>query len=357
MKILHVIDTLNVGGAERMFVDIANMQHEANLHVEILLLYKSGKLESDLNKDIKIHHLNRSNKLSLAKLYQTNELCKNFDIVHVHMRHNMRYVGLANMLFGGKQKLVFHDQYGDIEQDKKIPFMLDVFIKKHFYIGIHDDLVNWARAIQKTNNKSLKLPNISITPTIYPNKKSQESQHRKLIMVANFRNPKNHLLAVDTLSKLRAYGDYSIDFYGNINDEQYNDRVMARIKELNLTAHINIISGVSDIQSKLSEYDLAIHTSTRESGPIVLLEFMGQNLPFLSYTTGEVCNTLGETLKNNFINSLSPESWAKRISEIMEEKKTVNLAALKEEFYGKEQYLNKCLQFYKQVLDNKHAEQ
>ena len=62
MKILQVIDTLNVGGAERVFVDICNILNENQVDVSALFILKGGVLQDKIKSGILIYELNRKSR-------------------------------------------------------------------------------------------------------------------------------------------------------------------------------------------------------------------------------------------------------------------------------------------------------
>ncbi|WP_418637698.1 glycosyltransferase, partial [Winogradskyella sp.] len=109
MKVLQVIDKLNVGGAERVCVDLTNLMFEKNINVSILTFDSKGKLQEDLHQQIFKINLNRKNKYNILKAYRLSKIIKQYDIVHVHMRHVYRYVKLVSLLFFVKTPVILHD--------------------------------------------------------------------------------------------------------------------------------------------------------------------------------------------------------------------------------------------------------
>ena len=64
MKILHVIDTLDIGGAEKIAITLANIFEEQGHKVGILVILSSDhQLIKLVNTNVKIYYLNRKNKL------------------------------------------------------------------------------------------------------------------------------------------------------------------------------------------------------------------------------------------------------------------------------------------------------
>ena len=90
-----------------------------------------------------------------------------------------------------------------------------------------------------------------------------------------------------------------------------------------------MISDELNIQSKLSNYQIAIHVAHSESGPLVLMEYLIQGLPFLAHKTGEVADVLYSELPECFVNSLEKHEWNRKLeflrSNMPDEKKMKNL--------------------------------
>lgn len=110
LKVLHIIDNLYAGGAERMMANLCNWQYEEGLSVKAAIISGIGNdLLDIIHKEIPVHVIGRKKRLgynSASKLYS---LIKENDIIHVHMRHNYRYVRLITFWIRNKVKIILHD--------------------------------------------------------------------------------------------------------------------------------------------------------------------------------------------------------------------------------------------------------
>ena len=70
MKILHVIDVLDVGGAECVLVDLSNILYENGVNVSVCTIVKPGDMADKLNNGIEHYNIRRKTKFSLLKMYQ-----------------------------------------------------------------------------------------------------------------------------------------------------------------------------------------------------------------------------------------------------------------------------------------------
>lgn len=341
MRVLQVTDRLNIGGAEKVLVNLANMLHDKKIPVAVMVFERGYPLEAQLNATIPFYNLERRSKYALYKLLQLNRYCRQYDIVHVHMRHCYAYVRLAQLLFGGKYKIVFQDHYGDIENDKSVPWHLRGLFHPKYYIGVSRTLTDWARNALHIPDKHAFLLSNTIVPEKSVAYKKIGSEKRVLI-VSNIRPTKNILYAVRLLKTLRLSGDV----YGNVGDRAYYDEVMNEIGN----ADIRIIQDVTDFKNLYGKYAMALHCATSETGPLVLLEYMAYGIPFVAYKTGEVAAQVGDELPECFMHTFNMDEWVERIDEISSSPDlSGRLRTLFEKYFAPETYIERCLEIYKSV--------
>ena len=142
---LVILDTMN------FWMDIAMPDLLETIKMVDLILVNDGELANSLDKNIPIIRLNRHNKYSLRTMHKCVKILRNYELIHVHMRHNYRYIQLIKRVFFVKTKVILHDHYGNIDIDKSVPFGLRSILKPTYYIGVSKTLLSWA------SNK-LKLP-------------------------------------------------------------------------------------------------------------------------------------------------------------------------------------------------------
>lgn len=340
MKVLHVIDRLNIGGAEKVFVDITRLLAEDGIAVGALLFQAGYPLESQLHPGVRLHVLNRRNKYSIAKLYATHNICKQYDIVHVHMRHCYTYVRLSQLLFGGGYKIVLHDHNGF---QFAVPRGLKGVFKPRYYIGVSSDLCKWAVEKLLIPQQHVFVLKNTVIPDGTINYQWDPNRNKALI-VSNFRKVKNLEFAVRLFKKI----DWGLTMYGNRQgDASYFNAIAAEVNDL---PNIEIKEGITKFADLYSQYDFAIHTSTAESGPLVLLDYMAYGIPFLSYKTGEVAEIVGNDLPMCFIDSFNETEWIKRMEDIK------NIPGISEKlrttfnkYFSPKAYIKECLSIYQSV--------
>lgn len=355
MRILHIIDSLNVGGAERVLVDLCNTLQNGGLSVSVLVLTSQDSLRKYLDPRISYFNLNRKTKWNPVSLYKLHRICHNFDLIHVHLRYNLRYVGLAKLIFGGVYKILLHDHFGDIEQDKRVPWGIRFFLRNAWFVGVHEELKKWAiEEIGLECDRVFLLPNIIINKIGYLSLDRLPKDLLRIIIISNFRDSKNLLFAIDLIAFISKKLAIKVDIVGRIVNQDYHKSVVNAIKNASLESVISFRHNITDVKSELSQYHLALHTAKLESGPLVFLEYLSCGLPFVAYNTGEVARQLNPTFPYFFVNSFDKEIWLSAILKIVDsdrDKIGKKMTDHFRQFYSPDKYFNRCRVIYNKILE------
>ncbi len=339
LKILQVIDTLNVGGGEVVFTDLCTILFKNKIDVTVLFLHKIGPLKDRLPLNIPIIELEREKKWSIVKMHQCALVMKKFDVIHCHFRHVYRYVQLVNIIFQLKLKIIFHDHYGSIDIDKKVPNFFGSILKPKYYIGVSKSLTDWAiNVLNVKKGNVFLLENIIIKNNNY---KPYEKGLFDMILVSNIKPIKNNFFA----AQLMDYLDERLLLVGENHQDEYYKKIINKSKQ---NPRLSIDTEILSVQEILPNFKLGLHTSKSESGPLVLIEYLCHGLPFLAYETGEVALKLKEYFPQYFIDNFDIKSWLHRIEILLaEEPDTEKMKYVFDKYYGENQYLEKVKSIYK----------
>jgi len=359
MKILHVIDTLSIGGAERVLVTLCNIFNQRNYKVDVLTILTPGQYADELLPGITVYSLNRKWKFNLLKLYRLCSIADKYDIVHVHMRYDLRYVFLSKLLFGFKAKIVSHDHYGDIKIDPTVPRFSKFILKRVTYAAVSQDLIEWAvNKVGLPREETFLLSNIVQIKSNIPIR-SEAKQH-SILMVANIRPAKNIEFALELMKAFNDNGnDYTLDIVGQINDKEYYKKILKMISQYQLDEKVKLIHDCYNVQAIISKYALAIHTAKSESGPLVLIEYLGHSIPFVTFKTGRVVEQIQNELPELINSTFNLEEWIlsmnsllnKNEIDIREDLKTrMNEVFIK--YYSEDNYYKDCLIVYQKALSS-----
>ena len=88
MRILHIINALEVGGAERLLMDALPMMKAKGHDVEVLLLQSTGDVfEEQLKKEgIRVSAINaKGGRYSPLNILRLMKMMKGYDVIHSHL--------------------------------------------------------------------------------------------------------------------------------------------------------------------------------------------------------------------------------------------------------------------------------
>jgi glycosyltransferase involved in cell wall biosynthesis len=136
LKVVQIIDRLHIGGAERILVMLSNILHSHGHTVKVITTVSEGPLANQLNKGIEHINLGRKWKWNVITMRNLVNEIKDYDIIHVHSSHNLRYVYLAMKLFLVKKPIFFHEHYGDINMDPSIRWHQKLVYPNVIFIGV-----------------------------------------------------------------------------------------------------------------------------------------------------------------------------------------------------------------------------
>ncbi len=351
MKIALLNDQLNAGGAEKVLVNMANIMHQNGVDVIVVLFIRPAALDKQLHPDIPVHYLHRKGRFDRAAMHRLKLLVQPCDIVHIHSRYNLRYFMVAKYLQSlYHPKVVFHEH---VPGYTKLDFFTRLLFKGvDGYIAVLQSICNWANNQHLVQPfKIFYVPNIvaqPVAPIVF-----QQNDHSRIVMAGNFRRVKNHLFAIQLIEQLN--NTVTLDLYGMIEDQAYYDEVVTYIEAHDLKGRVNIISGVNNLYDVMGQYDLALHTATQETGPLVLLEYMQAGLPFLTYNTGDVAANISISLAHLVMKTFEPGKWLSSVNELLQNQNLrksiqIKMKQVVQENYTEEKYWQQLSNVYKKVL-------
>ncbi len=354
-KVVQITDRLNIGGAERVVVTLSNLLQQNGHSVKVITTVNPGPLADQLHKDILQINLNRKWKWNPVTMRHLINEVKDYDVIHVHSSYNLRYLYLAAKLFRLGKTIFFHEHFGDIDIDPSVHWNQRLIYPSVIFIGVSRQHVEWAlQKLGLPKQKVFLLPN-TVLRTSPLHQVKEINMTKQILLVSNFRPTKNIEFAVELLRRLKndSSQDYHLTIIGQVADKPYYKKIKTLTTENDLQQNITILTDCTDIQPLLHQFDFALQTSKSESGPLVLIEYMAQGLPFITYNTGEVVEEIKNKLPLLVINSFDKDEWLTRIQTLLSlplDDLSNKLINIYDHYFSGEVYYNKVIEIYESVL-------
>lgn len=294
MKVLHIINSLETAGAEKLLLDTIPRYRKLGLEVDLLLLW-----DNDFPFTIALKKLNCCNIFILNKsqnkknvynplaIFKIRKIIKNYDIAHIHIFPSQYFAVFANILNRGKTKLILTEHNtlnGRINKKFLRPIEKFIYSKYERIICITEQVKNiYQNYLKQFSHKFITINNgVDINKILeaLPYKKSNfgyQNNDKLLIMVARFSAQKDQDTVIRSLVNLPE--NYKLLLVG---DGERRIDLEKLITTLNLSDRVNLLGIRSDVYSLYKMCDFAILSSNWEGFGLVAVEAMACGIPIIA---------------------------------------------------------------------------
>lgn len=303
MKILHLIDSLNPGGAERMAVGYANALARRGETVFLWSTRQEGLLKKSLEPAVNYHFLNRKGPIGLQALFRASKGLQENQIQIIHAHGTSYFFGCLLKWLNPSVKLVWHDHNGSRKDANPKDYKTLIFCSSYFdnVFAVNEDLVKWHQTHLK-KKQSRYLPNFVVDFSLQ-NHAFTQKETKTIIHVANFRKPKNHINLIKAFSLIHtSVPEWKLILVGKQLNDDYSQKIHDLIEKEYLSKAIKILGERSDVQDLLVSADIGILSSDMEGLPMILLEYGLAGLPVVCTNVGycrEVVHPFGQVVPPN----------------------------------------------------------
>jgi len=280
MKILHVIDSLGIGGTENLLKDTLPLLND----YEHVLCYLENPDTLLPQMEVKSSYfLEYRSKWSLLKsIFRLRKIIRHEkpDVIHTHLYKSTLITRLASWGYNPKIISTIHGQLGlSLFSLSKFDLWLERFTvsAKHHLIGVSKVALDDYKRFIPFKGKSDVIYNFvrkeffNRMPLVDLN----NFNTLKIVVVGNLKPVKNHIYLLHALSKIKSL-PIIVDIYGE-GDERKN--LQAEIDQQMLPVYLK--GAIYNIEEILPNYHCFILCSHHEGYGIAPMEAMAVGIPIL----------------------------------------------------------------------------
>jgi glycosyltransferase involved in cell wall biosynthesis len=295
MKILFLIRSLDIGGAEKQMILLSNGLAERGHDVTVAVFY-AGKIDHELSAKVKLNNLHKTGRWGnfqfLKRLYKLSKDLRP-DVIHGFLIVPNIFAGLLKIFFprvrvvwGIRSSNILAGQYTRMDH---LTFYLSALLSP-----LPDLMIANSQSGKNYHQKYYFNKNIvSIANGFDPKKFAPQPDRARIlrakwgvqsdeILIGNVGrlNPiKDHPLFLQTLARLK---ETELKFKAvclGSGVAAYRKQLLKLCNDLNLESHIRWLDHHEDMAAAYSAFDLSVLCSKSEGFPNVVMESMACGTP------------------------------------------------------------------------------
>ncbi|MFD2828776.1 glycosyltransferase [Leeuwenhoekiella polynyae] len=296
MRVLQLIDSLEIGGAERMAVNYANALHKRIAVSALCVTRKEGALKALIDPEIPYLYLERKRRLDLAAVWRLKRFIKKHQIEVIQAHGSSYFIGFLVKLVTPKVKLIWHNHYGASIQSRGLNFKALNLIKRRFdaVFAVNEKLAHWSKEKLKVEN-AFYIKNF--IAEALPKDSDFEvfgAKGKRIVCVANLRPQKNHQLLLDAFKLvLEQDAAFTLHLFGQVPDSLYTDSLFERIEAEPFSKNLFYHGTYLKMSAILPHFDIGVLSSDSEGLPLALLEYGQAGLDAVATDVGQCKVVLG----------------------------------------------------------------
>lgn len=284
MRVLQIINSLAMGGAEKLVTESVALFRHKNVNVNVVTLKRTN---STLENEIENVSLSKGSVYNPFLIFKIIPLLKKYDLIHIHLFPTLYWVVIAKFISFNNVKLIYTEHstnnkrrgnkllqlfdriiYRGLDKIVTISSEVDVQLKLHLGLKSYEQMILIHNGInfEKYNNAR---------PHLKANFFDDNSVI--LIQVSSFRYPKDQKTVIDALQILP--DKYKLLLVGSGPDI---DGMKEYCEKLNLSDRIQFLGIRTDVQCLLKMSDFIILSSAYEGMSLSSIEGMSVGKPFIA---------------------------------------------------------------------------
>lgn len=362
MKVLHVINNLNTGGAEKLLLDTLPIYNKRGITVDLLLL---DGTEYPFLKELKkrnccaVYNLGVESVYNPLLIFKLIPFFRKYDIIHGHIFPTFYWLALSKIFSFSKTKLVYTEHDTTNRRQKHRLFkIIDRQVYKIYekIICISDEIKLILKKHTTLNDENFMVVENGVNIAMVKNAKyiAKETIDKNIsnidqliIQVAAFRQQKDQKTLIKSMSllpktiKLLLVGDGELR---KINEELVNS--------LSLEKRVFFLKARMDVPNLLKTADIIVLSSHHEGLSLSAIEAMASGKPFIASDVPglhKIVNDAGILFQEG-----NEIELAKYIKKLLEDKNYYEEIALscqeRAENYDIKKMVDNYIKLYKQII-------
>lgn len=368
IRVAVVIDSLRVGGAQRLISAYASSASAHDLAPVIITLREDGApfiLESIRNAGIRVITLSAGSLFNVRRFRRLVQVLKEerIELVQTHLVYANILGTLAARSAGLPVIATLHSVAVSEGWKARVLKVIENYVLRNHATRI----LAVGQMIADINQDHYGSRRLDVIPNGIPAPKFSEVQERDRLRREIAGDGSDIVITVGRFSRAKAYEDM-IDAFHLLRQKDLNsklvmvgsgttlDNIKSRIADLDLNQSVVLTGEREDVHQLLALSDVYASSSQREGLPLAVLEAMMAGLPIVATSVGDIPNVVTEET-GVVVPPHHPELLAAAIEQLLKDpnkRRSMGQAAYRRAMneYTVEAWMKKHLTLYREVLSS-----
>lgn len=279
MKVLHIISSMEIGGAQRLLSDLLPIQKQQGIDVSLLVLKSENNAFSKkvAVAGVPIISLNVKSFRNPFLAFKVRKVIRQYDVVHAHLVHALYICSLAAR--GLKTKMVYTEHSTSNNRRGKAYLRP---IEKYIYVR-YDKLISISQQTQdalqdwlQSNDGRFVVINNGVDTKAFANI-HKEVIPKSLIMVSRFASSKDQETVIRAMKELD--DDVILRLVGDGENLEHCKQVA---REWGVENRVQFLGARADVAELVAESYIGIQSSNWEGFGLTAVEIMAAGKPIIA---------------------------------------------------------------------------
>lgn len=357
--ILNLVDTLNIGGTERVAVNIVNRLSQVSRRSYLCTTRKEGPLADLVLPEVGRLSLNRSRTVQWSAIRRLVDYIRQHEIGVLHAHGSSIVTANLASRFAPYPKIVWHDHFGTNERKERPVWLYRTLMRRvGGIVAVSQPLADWSRErLGFRQDRIWWLPNFVDTPDSVSMLEDLPGQKgRRIVCVANVRPVKDHMTLIRAMEiVVKQNPDAHLLLVGSHPDPDYLLLIEREIQRLGLPQSVTLLGTRQDVPDLLLACDIGVLSSINEGLPVSLLEYGAASLPVVATRVGQCGAVLDDGRAGVLVPASDSDQLGAAINSLLgDDMKRESLgrafASRVREHYSAESVMKQLLEIYDMVL-------
>lgn len=321
MAVMHLVATLDAGGAERMAVNLVNHLPRERYEVHLCSTRADGPLAPLVRDDVTRLRLGRTRRYDAAALARLVAHVRRHRVRVLHAHSDAVFAAVLAAMQPPHPRVVWHDHFGGVLPRRLVwPYWLAAR-RVDAVVAVNGELAAWARQVLRVRADRVRYVTNFVEASTAATGDAPALPGvpgKRVACVAHLRPQKDHVTLVRAFAGVVAREpDAHLLLVGAAPDAAQLALVRHEIAAQGLGRHVTWLGARDDVPAVLAGCAVGVLGSRSEGLPLALLEYGAAGLATVATAVGQCAEVLDDGRCGTLVAAGAPAALGEAIATLL----------------------------------------